>query len=760
MKSVSQLEKEVFRLRSELKSLQKLIIENAIQHKKNDDKLSFTAQDTGEGLWDWDLLSGDVYYSTSWKTMLGYAPSELENKIETSINLTHPDDLALISQKTSEFLSDNTKAFEVEMRLRHKKGHYIHIRLLGLQVIRDINNIPLRLIGTHVDISQQRKSEQFEHRYNKILKMSAQGTPACEIYDEIAYLYETRHIDIRCSMLELDGNTLLHGSAPSLPKEYCDSVNGLINGPDVGSCGTSSYTGKRVVVENIETDPKWGEIKHIALPHGMRSCWSEPIISSTGKVLGAFGMYKDFPCTPNERESLDLTAAASLTSIVMERESSQKLIKTLAYEDQLTGLSSRTHLFIHVKNLIKTSERYKERFSLLYIDLDNFKSVNDSLGHDVGDYLLQEIACRLVKVSRNADCVARIGGDEFCIVVKDIDDNYNAAIIAERAIDIVSNPIELSGRKFKPTCSIGIARYPDDGACLESMLKAADIALYAAKDEGKNCYAFYNVELSKVAEYHFKVEQYLREAIENKQLTLVYQPQIDIETGKTVGVEALSRWFHPELGQVSPVEFIEIAERIGMIKLLTEWVLDEACTQAMKWRKAGLPGMRIAVNISPSHLSDVDFIPYLKKVLHSTSMHSECLELEITEGVVQTNHKDFSIFDSLKELGVLLAIDDFGTGYSSFASLKHLRVDYLKIDKYFISDMFKDNKTKLLIISMLEIGHNLEYKVIAEGVETIEQFDELKRLGCDIAQGYLFSKPAKPEEITELIKNSLCINRS
>lgn len=408
--------------------------------------------------------------------------------------------------------------------------------------------------------------------------------------------------------------------------------------------------------------------------------------------------------------------------------------------------------------LIKISERYNERFSLLYIDLDNFKSVNDSLGHDVGDYLLQEIASRIVDISRDADCVSRIGGDEFCVVIKDITDSYNAAVIAQRAIDIVSTPIELSGRNFIPTCSVGIARYPDDGDNLKALLKAADTALYAAKDIGKSCYAFYNVELSRIAEYHFKVEQYLREAIENKQLSLVYQPQIDIETGKIVGVEVLSRWFHSELDEVSPVEFIAMAERIGMIKQFTEWVLYEACLQAVKWRKLGLPDIRVAVNISPSHLSHVDSIPYLKEIIHSTGVYPGCLELEITESVVQTNDDDFSIFDSLKELGVLLAIDNFGTGYSSFASLKHLNIDYLKIDKYFINDMFNDNKTKLLIGSMLEIGHNLEYKVIAEGVETVEQFNELKRLGCDIVQGFLFSKPVKPEVIARLLKSSLCTN--
>lgn len=752
MKSISQLEEEVVQLRTELELAHKITPDELIERLNNVESFIYSSQEPNDGLWDWNLVTDEVYYSKSWKDMLGFNENELKPHVDTWANLVHQEDKDYVVAKFNAYLHGDEDAFEVEMRMRHKAGHYLYIRTRALQITRDINKQPIRVIGTHVDITQRKKADLFEQRYNNVIKMIAQGASAPNIYDEIAYLYEGRHTGIRCSMLELEDNILLHGGAPSLPKAYCDQVHGLANGPNVGSCGASTYRCQRVITENIETDPKWDSIKHIALPYGMKSCWSEPVISSTGTVLGAFGMYRDYPSIPNKEESEDLTAAARLASIVMERDHNLKRIKSLAYKDELTGLSSRAHLFMKIKDLIKESKRYDERFSLLYIDLDNFKSVNDSLGHDVGDYLLQQVASRLIDVSREADCVARIGGDEFCIVVKETANNFNAGNLASRITDIIAAPIELSNRHFLPTCSIGIARYPDDGHCLESMLKAADIGLYSAKNAGKNCYAFYNLELSEIAEYHFKVEHYLRETIENKKLSLVYQPQVDIETQKIVGVEVLSRWYHPELGEVSPVEFIAMAERIGMMKQLTEWVLYEACSQAVKWRKAGLPEIRIAVNISPSHLSDPDFIPYLNKVINATGMHSNCLELEITESVVQTNHEDFSIFESLKDLGVLLAIDDFGTGYSSFSSLKHLRVDYLKIDKYFISDMLKDKKTKLLIGSMLEIGHNLEYKIIAEGVETVEQLNELKAFNCDIAQGFLFSKPVKADAISQLLR--------
>ncbi|XPF94330.1 EAL domain-containing protein [Colwellia sp. RE-S-Sl-9] len=750
---------EIALLKQELAHVQQLKNNCVIEHYDSKGRLIFITHNTNDGLWDWNLVNNDVYYSPSWKEILGYEAHELKNNFDTWSNNVHVDDKKLVIQTIENNLSNNIDTFEIDMRMLHREGYYLYIRSRILQVYRDSNNKPIRIIGAHVDVTQRKQAELFEQRHSDILKMIAQGDSASKIYNEIASLYEGRHIGIRCSMLELEGDTLIHGSAPSLPQEYCDSVHGLTNGPEVGSCGASTYTGKRVVVENIETDPKWKNIKHVALPYGMRSCWSEPIISSTGEVLGAFGMYRDYPAVPNEKESNDLTAAAQLTSIVMERDRNLKRIQSLAYTDELTSLSSRAHLFLNVEHLIKSSERYKDRFSLLYIDLDNFKNVNDSLGHDIGDYLLKEVGARIADLSREADCVARIGGDEFCIVTKELNNSYSAAIIAQRIIDVVATPIELSGRKFIPACSIGIARYPEDGTDLKSLLKAADTALYSAKDTGKSCYAFYNIELSRIAEYHFKVEQLLREAIEQNQLSLVYQPQIDIETGILVGVEALSRWYHPEIGEIAPVEFIAMAERIGMIKPLTEWVFYQGCKQAVAWRGAGFPELRMAINISPNHLFDHDFIPSLKYAIESTGMNSQFLELEITESVVQTSDYDPSIFKSLKDLGVLLAIDDFGTGYSSFASLKHLAVDYLKIDKYFINDMLKDEKTKLLIRSMLEMGHNLGYKIIAEGVETKEQFIKLRVFGCDIAQGFLFSKPVNAKHIEKLLKKSMSLKR-
>ncbi len=750
LNTTSQLLEENQQLRSSLVELKLTTRKDAAELQAREERFALALKGANEGLWDWNLETDEVYYSPDWKSMLGYDEDELEHVYQTLENLVHPYDKDGVLRAIDAYLSGKMDSFEVEFRMFHKDGHVVFILGRGYSVFSEANK-PIRLVGTHVDISKRKKAEIFNKRTATILEMIARGKPASEIYDAIALLYEERHPGMRCSMLELEDGKLLHGGAPSLPKAYCDAVHGLQNGPDVGSCGTSTYTGVRCVVENIETDPKWAAIKDAALPHGMHCCWSEPINNSRGEVLGAFGMYYDFPALPDENESEDLKSAARLAGIVMERDQDQKRIRQLAYTDELTGLASRAHFYLYMEDLIKISQRHGRRFSLLYIDLDDFKIVNDSLGHDAGDLLLKEIARRLNETGREIDFITRISGDEFSIVIEETEDSLAAGHFCQRCLDTVATPLQLSGRSLVPSCSIGIAHYPEDGETLSTLLKSADTALYSAKGHGKNCFAFYESMLTEKAEHRFKFEQYLREAIEEKQLTLVYQPQIDAVSGNITGVEALSRWHHPELGQVSPVEFIATAERIGMIKLLTGWVLDTACKQAVAWKKETRRSLRIAVNVSPGLFLNEDLVRSVRRAIDKTGMDPSELELEVTESVVQTNLENLSIFQELKQLGVSLAIDDFGTGYSSFASLKHLNVDCLKIDKYFIDDMLADDDTKLLVSSMTEIGHNFCHRVIAEGVEKPEQFKYIQEIDCDSVQGFLFSEPVSAEKIPKLL---------
>lgn len=723
------------------------------QLSNREDHFANTLRSTSDGLWDWNLETDNVYYAPRLKSMLGYSENELEDNLHTWATMVHLDDKDVVLNKVQQYLSGETGSFETEMRMYHKEGHEIFVHSLAIKVTRGSSGKPVRLIGTHLDITRRKKAELLNNRYTKILEMIAKGQPATEIYNEIAFMYEERHAGLRCSILELEGSKQLQAGAPSLPKAYCKAIHGLINGPDIGSCGASIYTGERVIVENIETDPKWQDLKHKALSYGLRSCWSEPIKSASGKVLGAFGMYVDHIGIPKKEQSKDLISAARLAGIVMERDKNQRTIQNLAYIDELTKLSSRTSFYMSVESLVKESTRNNCKFGLLYIDLDNFKNVNDSMGHDVGDILLKEVAQRLKNACREVDYIGRLSGDEFCIAINNLEDDYTTTRVAHRCLEFISKPFELTGRVYKPSCSIGIAQYPNDGIDLKTLLKAADIALYSAKDLGKNRFAFYNKTLTHKAEYRFKIEQYLREAIEKQQLTLVYQPKFDLNSGTIISVEALCRWHHPILGEISPLNFISMAEQIGMIKPLTEWVLYTAGHQLTTWRKAGFSPIRIAVNISPSHFIDSDLAPLLKRVIEETKILPSDLELEVTEGVVKTSQESITIFEDLKALGILLAIDDFGTGSSSFVSLKNLNLDFLQIDNYFINEMLSDNKTKLLIGSMIELGHICGHKVTAKGVEKKEQLNILQKLGCDSVQGYLLSKPVSASQIsTSLVK--------
>lgn len=440
----------------------------------------------------------------------------------------------------------------------------------------------------------------------------------------------------------------------------------------------------------------------------------------------------------------------TVQDITHQRETEQT-IRKLAYSDELTGLASRAYFQRHLEDTIKIAFRHQESFSLLYLDLDSFKDINDSLGHDVGDQLLQVVARRLKMALRTTDFAARLGGDEFCIVVDNVSVSY-AAEIASRCLEEVNQPIKLAYQTINPRISIGIANYPSDGEDAQTLLKAADSAMYAAKQAGKHRYAFYRRELTVQAEKRLKMEHELRQAIEEGDLELHYQPQISLTSGKITGLEALVRWQHPTRGLVPPGEFINVAERIGLIRALGEWVLDTACQQARQWVDAGLPAMRIAVNISPIHFQDPAIVQRVQHVLAETRWAPDNLELEVTEGVVQTSQDNLESFERIKQLGVRIAIDDFGTGFSSLASLKHLPIDCLKVDQLFIRDMMSDTESATLVGTIIGLAQALGHEVVAEGVETQEEAQVLAGLGCELVQGYYFSRPVTADLIPGLMQ--------
>ncbi len=422
-------------------------------------------------------------------------------------------------------------------------------------------------------------------------------------------------------------------------------------------------------------------------------------------------------------------------------------IRKMAYYDMLTGVGSRAYLNQRLNEMIGTATRRGEGFSLFFVDLDAFKDVNDSLGHDAGDQLLIEVANRLEDAARSSDFVARLGGDEFCLLLEDLCDEADIAIVAERCIRNIEKPVTINGRTFRPQASIGISRFPADGTDARELMQAGDNAMYAAKVAGHHRFEFFRKEMTQKAADRLTVAQELRAAFQNDEFILFYQPQVDVKTGGISGWEALVRWQHPERGMVPPDEFIPEVERLGLINELGNWVIREACRQLGVWKASGLTDVRVSVNVAPRQLSDKNLFYSVSQALASADIDPSQLELEVTETGIQNAPDARVVLERLKSLGIRVAIDDFGTGYSSLGSLKHLPIDRLKIDRSFVRDMASNSQDAVLLGTIMALGHALKFDIVAEGVEELEQVQILQGLDCDLVQGYFFSRPLPPGDV-------------
>ncbi len=441
----------------------------------------------------------------------------------------------------------------------------------------------------------------------------------------------------------------------------------------------------------------------------------------------------------------------TLSRILRINESRKKEIRQLAFFDKTTGLASRAHFLQRFSDTLKAATRRDEQLALIFLDLDGFKDINDSMGHETGDQLLAIIGQRLEKPLRDVDFAARFGGDEFCIIVDNITDEFDAAEVANRCLKEIHQPVDLGTQTVRPMASLGIALFPKDGSDMQQLLKAADSAMYAAKEAGKHRYAFYIPELTTQASQRLALEQQLRVAVDNNDFTLHYQPQISLSSGKVTGVEALIRWHHAELGDIPPSEFINLAERIGLIQEIGEWVLETACRQAASWHHDALDQLQVAVNISAIHFTDLDFVNMVTRVLNTTGIDPKRLEIEVTESVIQLGDNYSITCQQLDALGIKVAVDDFGTGYSSLAVLKQLPIDTLKVDRLFIKDLQHEAKSTVLVGTIIGMAQALGYKVVAEGAETLEQIQILRGLGCHQVQGYYFSPPVPADQIPSLV---------
>ncbi len=429
----------------------------------------------------------------------------------------------------------------------------------------------------------------------------------------------------------------------------------------------------------------------------------------------------------------------------------EQRIKYLAAFDTLTGLPNRVTFHDSLKSAIQVTKAKNEKLAILFIDLDRFKVINDSLGHAAGDALLIEIADRLSAISLVNNRIARLGGDEFVITLDGVADREHALLIAQSVLGCFRHPFYLSGQECRVTSSIGIAMYPEDGNDGEALIRNADLAMYRAKEAGKNCIQFFDQAMDVRSIDHLALESCLSHALERQELSLHYQPKRNVFTQKITGVEALLRWNHPTRGSISPAEFIPLAEETGLIVPIGIWVLRKACSQSVAWQREGLPPIPVAVNLSPRQFADESLLKDIDDALADSGLASEHLQIEITESMVMHNVvKASATLSEIRKRGITIAIDDFGTGYSSMSLMKKFPIDTIKIDRSFVRDIPNDEEDKAITKAIIGMGKALGLKLVAEGVETAAQERSPMAHGCDEIQGYLLSKPVPPEMLVEL----------
>lgn len=849
--------------------------------KQSEFRWKFALEGTGDGLWDWNVLQKSVFFSKTWKEMLGFAENEIGSDLDEWERRVHPDDKPQVLKALQAHLEGKSQVYISEHRLLCKNGDYKWILDRGLIVSRDAEGKPLRMIGTHTDITERKLQEEYKNLRNVILEMLASGETMETTLLAIVSGIEKMHPEMLCSILLLDseGKRLTNGIAPSLPPFFNDAVNGLEIGIGQGSCGTAAFTGEPVIVEDISTHPYWSTFRSEAARAGLGACWSHPILSANHEVLGTFAIYHRHAHTPSKADIMLIEESAQLASIAINKnaaEYNQRIAATafetskgmlitdasniilrvnkafteitgysaeevigntpsmlssdqhdksfyaemwstlnatgtwegevwnkrkngeiypeyltintvmddkglvsnyvasiedisaskaasekihkLAFYDTLTQLPNRRLLMDRLEHALATSTRSSYIGALLLLDIDHFKTLNETLGYDIGDLLLKQAAERITACIPEGDTIARIGGDEFVVLLEDLSDKLDEAVNQTEAIAIrillsLSSLYELSGHTHHSSVSIGIALFRDHEVSAEELLKQADIAMYQAKNSGRNAIRFFDVKMQEAIAARAYLEAELRKAIEQQQFQLYYQVQIN-NAGKPTGAEALIRWKHPERGMISPFHFIPLAEETGLIQALGDWVLNTACAQLKVWQSnQRTRELSISVNVSAKQFNQPDFIDKVQAALSHHAIDPAFLRLEITESMLLDDIDTMiSKMIALRKLGVGFELDDFGTGYSSLQYLKKLPLNQLKIDQSFVRDLINDDNDKAIVRTIISMAHSLNLKVIAEGVETAGQLDFLKAEGCDHYQGYFFSKPLPIDELSHYMK--------
>ncbi|MCU0570251.1 MAG: EAL domain-containing protein [Oculatellaceae cyanobacterium Prado106] len=616
---------------------------------------------------------------------------------------------------------------------------------------------------------ERKRSEELLHTQTQVLEKIASGVALPEIFTHLCLLLEQQSPGSICSIMQMDLTThqLRSGAAPSLPEAYSQAVDGLEIGEAMASCGTAACQNESIFVIDTAQDPRWGNFQELAQQYQIHACWSAPFCAKTGEVLGTFAIAHSVPCQPTPHHLQILETATYLAAIAVERYQAAEQLKQQALFDALTGLPNRVLFMEQLKQRLQDiqlrrsnqeMEDGSDEFAVLFLDVDHFKLVNDSLGHNIGDQLLIEIVRLIKRCIRAKDTFARLGGDEFAILLDSIEDVTQAQLIADRIRAVLSFPLRLSENEVFTSVSIGIAHSSNDYNQPDELLRDADTAMYRAKASGRAHYAVFDKEMHTHALSRLHMEMDLRHVVEDlflsqtSQLQLYYQPIVCLSDGHILGFEALLRWIHPERGFISPAEFIPVAEETGLIVPIGRWVLHEACHQLSRWREelAMGPDLLMSVNVSSRQLLQIDFTSQVNQILKSTQIPTSCIKLEITETVLmETAACVTDQLSQMQDLGIRLSLDDFGTGYSSLNYLYRFPINTLKVDRSFVDGLGSGQDQ--IVQTIISLAHGLGMDVTAEGVETPEQLAQLKALGCEMGQGYFFSPPVNRDKAQQLL---------
>ncbi|MGB6054772.1 MAG: EAL domain-containing protein [Burkholderiaceae bacterium] len=666
----------------------------------------YALEGAGEGVWDWNNETGEVFYSPRWKEMLGYTDADFGSRIEDWERILHPDDKAAVLAATADYIAGKIPVYANEYRLRCKDNSWKWVASKGKAISRDADGRPLRLIGTHADISERKRIEESMRLALLVYENSSEGMLVTDANNVI--------LTINQAFTELTGYT-------------AEDVVG--KKPDLLKSGRHDREFYEAMWHALLTRGRWqGEIWNRRRNGDVYAEWINinTIFTEKGEVYRRVALFSD----------------------LAKKKEYEKLIWQQANCDPLTGLLNRRMFGERIEREARWADRNGTSMALLFLDLDRFKEVNDILGHAAGDLLLQQAAHRLRRAVHDPDSLARLGGDEFAVIVEEAPGGGEAARIADDIARRLAEPFSLGAETVFVSASVGIALYPEDADTAEALLKNAEQAMYAAKEGGRDRSHFFTPSMQEIAQARSRLTADLRGALAASQFRLAYQPIVELESGLVRKAEALIRWHHPVRGLVNPIDFIPVAEQTGLIRDIGDWVFRQVVQQVRRLQALHDPRFQLSVNTSPVQLRDgADIVDNWAACLREHALPGQSIAIEITEGVLLDAGAEVTgKLAAMRGAGLQIALDDFGTGYSSLSYLKKFDIDYIKIDQSFVRSLTVGSDDLVLCRAIIVMAHALGLKVIAEGIETVEQRRLLAAAGCDYGQGYLFSVPLPAAE--------------